>query len=169
MPTAGLLRHTRDVDQTFRATVPAELAAVQATLRDLNSYQHWLNLVDEVGGAERLIDDPGEAFFVTLIARIGPFARRKRLRMVCTEMTEEGATFERREVDEREHSSWVLGARASGGQPTKVAMRLAYGGTLWTDALRSVLESQINGAVDGLAEYATHHHGQTTTDHPDAP
>lgn len=149
------------MDQTFSALVPAPLQCVQAALADLRSYQHWLDLVDEVEVAESAEGDPGPAFLVTLIAKLGPFARRKRLRMVRTKSGPEGATFERREVDGRDHSAWVLGATAD-GQPTTVAMRLAYGGSLWSDALESVLEAQVNGAVDALAAYAMAHHGFDT-------
>ncbi|NNF53706.1 MAG: hypothetical protein HKN03_04600 [Acidimicrobiales bacterium] len=146
------------MDQTFSAIVPAPLRCVQAALADLRSYQHWLDMVDEVEVADSAQGDPGPAYFVTLIAKLGPFARRKRLRMVRTESGPEGATFERREIDGRDHSPWVLGAKAT-GRPTTVAMRLAYGGSLWSDALGSVLEAQVNGAVDALASYAVAHHG----------
>jgi hypothetical protein len=98
--------------------------------------------------------DGGSPYFVTLIAKIGPFARRKRLRMVRTDSCDDGATFERRETDGRQHSTWVLGAHARAGDPTIVTMRLAYGGGLWSDVLEGVLESQIEGAADQLAAFA---------------
>ncbi len=120
-------------------------------LQDLMSYQYWLDLVDHVELGETDDNDPGPAYLVTLVAKIGPFARRKRLRMVRHEVDESGATFERREIDDREHSTWVLGAHAEPGDPTTVSMRLAYGGGLWSEVLERVLEDQIRDAVDSLA------------------
>ena len=129
----------------------AETQAVRAVLQDLSTYQFWLDLVDHVEPSEPADADPGPAYLVTLIAKIGPFARRKRLRMVRQEINESGATFQRREVDRREHSEWVLGAHAEPGEPTTVSMRLAYGGGLWSEVLERVLEDQIRDAVDSLA------------------
>ncbi len=146
--------HTGVMDQTITATVDADIAAVRAVLRDLTTYQHWLDLVDEVDSAESHPDDRGPAYLVTLVARVGPLARRKRLRMVRTHDHEAGAVFERVERDGRDHSAWRLGAAAHPGESTVVEMRLAYGGTLWSDALGRVLAAQINDAAAGLAEFA---------------
>ncbi len=142
------------MDKTITSAVRADTEAVQRVLCDLTTYEHWLDLVDEVEPAESADGDPGPAYLVTLIGKIGPFARRKRLRMVRSDAEETGATFERREVDGRDHSPWVLGAHAEPGDPTTVTMRLAYGGGLWSDVLDGVLESQITKAVEGLALYA---------------
>lgn len=142
------------MDKTIEAVVHAETDRVQRVLCDLMTYQHWLDLVDHVEPAPLKEGDGGSPYFVTLIAKIGPFARRKRLRMVRTDSGDDGATFERRETDGRQHSSWVLGAHARAGEPTIVTMRLAYGGGLWSDALEGVLESQIAGAADQLAAFA---------------
>jgi len=142
------------VDKTIESTVRADTASVQKVLCDLTTYEHWLDLVDRVEIAAPAEGDSGPAFEVTLIAKIGPFARRKRLRMVRTDSGDDGATFERREIDGRDHSSWILGAHASEGDPTTVRMRLGYGGGLWSEALEGVLENQVAGAVDALAVYA---------------
>jgi hypothetical protein len=142
------------VDKSIEAVVRAETRSVQRVLCELTTYQHWLDLVDHVETAPPVDGDSGPAYSVTLIAKIGPFARRKRLRMVRADSGEDGATFERRETDDRNHSSWVLGAHARVGDPTIVTMRLAYGGGLWSEVLEGVLESQIAGAADELAVYA---------------
>ncbi|MFW2381974.1 MAG: hypothetical protein ACN4GZ_09465 [Acidimicrobiales bacterium] len=147
------------MDKTIEAVVRADTECVQEVLCDLMTYQHWLDLVDHVEPAPEADGDNGPSFFVTLIAKIGPFARRKRLRMVRVDSGNDGATFERRETDDRQHSSWVLGAHARAGDPTVVTMRLAYGGGLWSDVLEGVLESQIDGAAAGLALYAQRHRG----------
>ena len=142
------------MDKTIESAVRADTKLVQHVLCDQTTYEHWLDLVDRVEATEPADGDAGPAYAVTLIAKIGPFARRKRLRMVRTDSGDDGATFERREIDGRDHSSWILGAHASEADPTSVTMRLAYGGGLWSDALAGVLENQIAGAVDALAVYA---------------
>lgn len=142
------------MDRTFTATIDADVDDVRAILRDLGTYQHWMGLADVVEEAAPTDHDEGPAHFVTLVARLGPFARRKRLRMVRSEVTPQGARFDRREVDGREHSRWCLDARAvpaAGG--TEVTMRLEYRGRFWSDALDAVLSSQVDGAVDGLAGF----------------
>lgn len=149
---------TGGVDQTITAAVDADTTAVRAILRDLTTYQHWMDLVDEVESTDTHPDDPGPAYLVTLVARVGPLARRKRLRMVRTHDHEAGAIFERLERDGRQHSSWRLGAAAHPGEPTTVEMQLAYGGALWSDALARLLELQIDGAAAGLAAYARNGH-----------
>ncbi len=148
------LGHTGRVDKTIESVVRADTERVQRVLCDLTTYEHWLDLVDRVETTDPADGDAGPAYAVTLIAKIGPFARRKRLRMVRTDSGDDGATFERREIDGRHHSSWILGAHASEGDPTSVTMRLAYGGGLWSEALEGVLENQIVGAVDALAVHA---------------
>jgi len=142
------------VDRTIESAIEADTGTVQMVLCDLTTYQHWLDLVDLVEEADSADGDPGPAYHVTLVGKIGPFARRKRLRMVRVDSEPTGATFERRELDDRDHSPWVLGAHAVSGDPTTVSMRLAYGGGLWSDVLQGVLDSQIERAVVSLARYA---------------
>lgn len=142
------------MDRTFTATLEAEVDDIRAILRDLDTYQHWMALADAVDDAAATEHDEGPAHYVTLVARLGPFARRKRLRMVRTEVTPHGARFERREVDGRPHSHWQLDAGAvPAARGTEVSMRLEYRGRLWTDALDAVLSAQVDGAVDGLADF----------------
>ena len=73
-------------------------------LADLGTYPAWLGLVT---AAE---PDGDNTWVVTLRARLGPLARSKRLRMVRTERSADSVRFERREVDGRDHSEWVLSA-----------------------------------------------------------
>ena len=141
------------VDKSIEAVVNAQAESVIAALLDLMTYQHWLDLVDHVEPASAVDGDAGPAYHVTLIAKIGPFARRKRLRMVRAQNSEYGATFERNETDGRSHSTWVLEAHAREADPTVVTMRLAYGGGLWSDVLETVLDNQIARAADSLAAY----------------
>jgi len=137
-------------------------------MRDLSTYPGWL---DVVIGAEPTTGDNGQpAWQVTLKARVGPFARSKRLRIVRTkenfdEVTGIGyARFERAENDGREHSPWVMavsvssstearGGRASDLAGSDVAVDLSYGGGLWTSMLDPVLGSAIDSALMRLPAY----------------
>src|SRR5690606_21973377 len=92
-------------------------------------------------------------WFVTLRGRIGPLARSKRLRMVRTvhqppEAGAEGrAVFERREVDGRDHSAWVLTATVHGDAGgSELRMDLHYGGSLWVPLLDRLLTSEIESS-----------------------
>ncbi len=88
-------------------------------------------------------------------ARLGPFARSKQLRMVRTRFDVPGTrvTFERRELDGRDHSPWVLRADVDEHPRGAVLrMHLHYGGGLWTGGvLERALAEQINEGRDRLA------------------
>ena len=72
---------------------------------DLASYPQWMDLVHR---AEPLGND---AWGVELRAKVGPFARSKRLRMVRTAAEPNSLVrFERVEFDGRQHAPWVLTA-----------------------------------------------------------
>ena len=131
-------------------------AKVVPFLADLSRYPEWMPMVHSAG------PDPSAphtvpAWNVELRARVGPFARSKRLRMVRTEgdaSTGSGTfVFERREADGSQHSPWtmrVVIAPASGG--TDVTIDLHYGGSLWTaGVLDRVLAAQIDAGKDGLS------------------
>ena len=129
--------------------VPAPPAAVFPYVADLSAYPAWLPLVHEAVAAP----GDGAAWEVELRARVGPFARSKRLRMALTEhVTDRLVVFERAEVDGRDHARWALRAELveiDGG--TRVTMHLAYDGGLWTAGiLERVLDEEIRRGRDGL-------------------
>ena len=99
--------------------------------------------------------DAGPAWSVELRAKVGPFARSKRLRMVRTEhVPERLVVFARGEVDGRDHAAWVLRAELAelAGGATELTMHLAYDGTLWTGGLlERVLDDQVRQGRDGLS------------------
>ena len=123
------------MQRAFSATTEATPEALFDVVGDIRTYPHWLDVVSDVAPA-----DQADAWLVTLKARVGPFARSKRLRMVRTvhEPAKGGqpasVRFERQEVDGREHSDWVrdvawspnVGLRhdlvASGGEDQKVTI-----------------------------------------------
>lgn len=114
---------------------------------ELTGYPDWMPLAHRVRVADAE-PDGRPAWEVELRARLGPFARSKRLRMVRT--VHDPATgevrFERVEHDGRQHSPWVLDAVVTplpeGG--SRLEMRLHYGGALWTGGvMEKVLADQI--------------------------
>lgn len=130
--------------------VPAPPDVVYGHLAELDGYPSWLGLVHSV---ERLDDGPRPAWSVELRARVGPFARSKRLRMERVEARPpELAVFERAETDGREHSRWALRVElAPTDDGTLVTMHLAYDGALWTGGvLEKVLDEQVRRGRAGL-------------------
>lgn len=96
--------------------------------------------------------DGDEAWSVELRAKVGIFARSKRIRMTRTINTVDEIVFERAENDGRTHSAWKLAATLSEIEKgTVVSMHLSYGGNLWTGGvLDKVLASQVDAGKSGL-------------------
>jgi hypothetical protein len=137
----------RGVDVEGTVELPFPAATVFAELHDLDGYPDWLSIVDrvEVG--------PGPAWMVDLGARLGPWRRTKRVRMVRVE--EDPPTdlrFERAETDGREHSAWVLSAaiQPEGPSACQLTMYLHYGGRDWLPLLGVVLREEIRRAGQRL-------------------
>ncbi len=149
-----------DVDADLTCTSPP--ARVFETVADLGTYPDWLDIV---GRAETVApvegDGDGPAWSVDLQGQIGPLRRTKRLRMVRTRYElDHHARFERREVDGRQHSEWVLSATVEPvGGGTTLTMRLHYGGRLWVPILDRLLAQEIEHSRARLAELL----GETTT------
>ena len=134
-------------------TVEASPVRVFPFVSDLGRYSEWMPLV-------HLARSDGEsAWVVDLRAKVGPFARSKRLRMertVCREPESDSdsaqVVFERRETDGKKHSSWILTVNivpVNGG--TRVDVDLEYQGTLWTGGLlEQVLHHNIDAGREGL-------------------
>ena len=72
-------------------------------------------------------------------------ARPKRLRMVRTEhRPTRSVTFERVELDGRDHSPWVLRVEVAGHRDSsRLAMDLHYGGRLFGPVIERVLGDEI--------------------------
>jgi hypothetical protein len=134
------------VDVTAEMAAQAPPEAVFVWIEDLGRYPEWLGLVSRAEPAEAHPDDEGPAWSIDLRARIGPLARAKRLRMVRTvHETPRLVTFERREHDGRSHSPWILRAEVEGdGDPSRLVMRLHYGGTLFGSVADRLLRDEID-------------------------
>ena len=135
------------------ASVDADVSAEKLfpKVADLSTYSQWLDIVHSV----QLEPAQGEtsAWRVELRARVGPFARSKRLRMVRTTCeSPQVVVFERRENDGKQHSAWVLRVTidpsASG---STLNMHLHYGGSLFTGiVMERLLADQIRHGSDRL-------------------
>lgn len=129
--------------------VPAEAERVFAFVADLAEYPRWLPLVHAA------MPDGDAAWTVEIRARVGPFARSKQLRMARTELVPGSTvTFERAEVDGREHARWALRCDlATVADGTLVTMHLAYDGRLWTGGiLERVLDEEVRRGRAGLID-----------------
>lgn len=138
------------MDVTASVEAPCPPAQLLPFVDDLATYPRWIDLVHR---AEPVPSAEGEPVWdVELRARVGRFARSKRLRMVRTVRRADEVVFERREIDGRRHAPWVLTGRL---QPTaegsRLDVRLHYGGTLWTGGvLERILAEQITSGRERL-------------------
>lgn len=125
----------------------ASVDAVRPYVSDLARYPQWMPLVHS---AEPSGDD---AWDVELRAKVGVFARSKRLRMKRTVHSDSLFVFEREEIDGRRHSPWLMRVSlAPSGDGSVVTIDLSYGGNLWTaGVLDRVLASQVDAGKKGLA------------------
>jgi hypothetical protein len=130
-----------DVDAEL--TCDAPLADLRAVVADLGTYPEWLDIVTSAEAVAGADGDAGAAWDVVLRASVGPLRRSKRLRMVRTLDDPRHLRFERREVDGRSHSPWVLDATLDGDRPVVLRMRLHYGGALWVPVLDRLLSEEI--------------------------
>ncbi len=126
------------------------LPAAREWVRDLARYPEWMPLVHSA------VPEPDEdaAWNIELRAKVGVFARSKRLRMVRTVDGDKHLVFERRERDGRVHSPWTLEViLVDSGVGCSVTMEMHYGGSLWTaGVLDRVLAHHIAEGKKGLAE-----------------
>lgn len=144
-----------DVNASVDAAV--DPASVFAVVSDLGTYPRWLDIVGRaeeteptVGPRQRRDGDDASAeanpaWLIDLRAQLGPLRRSKRLRMERTVCDPDSmARFERRELDGRSHSDWILTATISEApRGTRLTMNLFYGGSLWLPALDKVLQQEI--------------------------
>jgi hypothetical protein len=116
-----------------------------AWIEDLDRYPDWLDIVPRAGTTAADEGDAGPAWSVDLRGRLGPLARSKRLRMVRTlHDPDERVRFERRELDGRDHSPWVLDAEITEtGEGSRLVMRLHYGGSFVGRLLEGILRDEI--------------------------
>ena len=112
---------------------------------DLSTYPEWLGIVLDAEA------DGDDAWYVHLGARIGPVKAAKRVRMarVVNEVPTH-ARFERRELDDDEHSAWILDASVS--PDSVLTMHLHYGGDMFLPGLDKILGAEVDKAGDRLRQ-----------------
>lgn len=130
---------------TASLDAPVEAAVLFAAVEELDRYPAWLDIVPRAERTEAVPGDPGAAWSVDLRGRVGPLARSKRLRMVRADhVAGSHVRFQRREVDERQHSSWVLTATVEATEGgSRLTMDLHYGGNLFGPVLERILVDEI--------------------------
>jgi hypothetical protein len=139
------------VDLTAVMQAPCPPEALFSWVDDLGRYPSWLGIVERAE-PEASAADGEAAWTVDLRGKVGPLARSKRLRMVRTVRTEPTrAVFERREIDGRHHSAWLLEAEVTEvDSGSALSMRLHYGGALWGPVLERLLVDEVDRSRDRL-------------------
>ena len=143
------------MDVSATATLEHPFKAVGAVVFDLGTYPDWLGIVRSAEVAPAVDVDPGPAWMVEVGARLGPFWRTKRVRMVQVTLGSGAARFERMEHDGRDHSAWVLtgAVKPTAIARTEVRIDLHYGGARWLPLVDAVLRDEIRRAGPRLDRY----------------
>lgn len=138
---------------------PCSPAELFGRVEDLSDYPQWMGLVHRAEAITPAINlgdsgsDDSASWDVELRARIGPFARSKRLTMSRTaHIPSSLVVFERVRTGGRRQSMWRLSAAIEQvGSGSRLEMHLHYGGGLWTAGLleRALLD-EINASRDRL-------------------
>ena len=146
------------MERLFSAQTETDEQHLYRVVSDLTTYPQWLELVHHAEAVDPSPEAPDEvAWSITLRARIGPLARSKRLRMVRTVHDGSRVRFERRELDDRDHSAWIMAAEVApaeeGPWRSQVTLELCYAGSLWSGLLDGVLQAAADDATDRLQAY----------------
>lgn len=145
------------MDVTAVLDAPCSREALFEWVADLSRYPQWLDIVPRAVPADDA--SAGPAWTIDLRGRLGPFARSKRLRMVRTRHDEpKTVVFERRELDGRSHSPWLLEATVSDGDAgaSRLTMHLHYGGGLWGPLVERLLTDEIERSRPRLLALLDH-------------
>ncbi len=134
------------MDLTADLDAPCGAHELFGWVADLTTYPRWLGIVERVEADPDGSGDAPDAWIVDLTARVGPFARSKRLRMVRTVFDEpRRVVFERREADGREHGTWrMTGDLTPHEGGTHLTVHLHYGGRLWGPVLEPILADEVD-------------------------
>ncbi len=145
------------MDVTANVDVPVSVEILFSYVSDLKNYESWLEMVHSVKPISHVASTSNDldTWIVELRARLGPFARSKRLRMVrkiCE--APNCVVFERAENDGRRHSAWVLSAKVSQTEKgSSLQMNLHYSGSLFTGGLlERALADQIEQGREKLIQ-----------------
>jgi hypothetical protein len=138
------------MDLTVELEAPYPPEVVFPWVAELDRYPAWLEIVPRAVPEGAGTED----WLVDLRGRLGPLARRKRLRMARTELdAPHRVRFERAERDGRQHAAWVLEASVeatAGG--ARLTMGLHYGGSLFAPVLERLLAEEVDRSRARLLE-----------------
>ena len=145
------------MDVTANVEVPVSAEKLFNYVSDLQNYESWLEMVYSVKSSDYDSTSSQDLKFwtVELRARLGPFARSKRLRMVRTRCEAPySVVFERAENDGLSHSAWVLSATVSQTDSgSSLQTNLHYSGSLFTGGLlERALADQIEQGREKLIQ-----------------
>lgn len=135
--------------------VPVSPEVLFSYISDLANYPRWLELVHSASAVDDLVDKTRPTWQVELQARIGVFARSKRLRMTRTICEAPNlVVFERNEQDSRKHAEWVLRATVNATPVgAELVTNLNYSGKLFTNSvLERALADQIKTGREKLIQ-----------------
>ncbi|CAM8628318.1 SRPBCC domain containing protein [Acidimicrobiia bacterium] len=122
---------------------------MRSWVNDLGLYPQWLSIVPRAEVVAS--DDDSPAWAVELRAKVGPLARSKKLRMERVADTLTHVRFERRETDDRDHSSWVLDAEIEPvDSGCRLTMLLQYGGAFGGGLVERLLRDEIDSSKQKL-------------------
>ena len=149
-----------ELSASLRTT--ASVSTVLRYVSELHEYPQWMPLVHS---ATSETSSTPPAWLVELRARVGPFARSKRLRMVRSVMQVDAAShgtdtisparivFERRELDGRAHAKWQLAVTVSPiASGAELMMHLSYDGRFFVGVVESILRQHIDEGRQKLGE-----------------
>ena len=119
---------------------------------NLSEYTKWMPLVHAV------TEVASDEWIVELRAKVGVFARSKRLTMRRVTHSDDVLVFERHEHDNRQHAPWIMKVAVTEiPSGSRVQIDLTYGGNLWTaGVLDKILAHQVDLGKKSLAELVTH-------------
>ncbi len=123
--------------------VAAQGSEVFAVMADLSNYRELIPLVHSV---KQVASSEPWLWEVELRAKVGPFARSKKLTMTRTvNESPNRLVFARHETDNRDHAQWTLSVDITdAGAATQISLHLLYGGRLWTGGvLEKILHDNI--------------------------
>ena len=142
---------------TMRTELTVDVNASQDRVFDyLADLANFRELIPIIHAIDPSIEQGERVWDVELRAKVGPFARSKRLHMVRSQCEpHSNVVFNRVESDQRDHAPWVLSVvvlPGSGG--SKVTIKLEYGGRLWTaGVLERILRENIDEGTRRLQQH----------------
>ena len=139
------------MDLTVELDTPYPPEVVFPWVAELDRYPAWLEIVPRAVPDQQA---PTPSWQVDLRGRLGPLARRKRLRMARTDLDEpHRVRFERAELDGRQHAAWTLEAAVEPtAEGSRLTMGLHYGGSLFAPVLERLLAEEVDRSRQRLLD-----------------